>query len=290
MEEAAAWRVEQLSKHGHEPGYAEAIEIQYRRYIHKLGVKPRSKGGVARVASHAGVQTQLPHRQYARPTAPSTTAPRKPTQTVHVSPKSSIPLPKSASTSIRGGGGSFGGAGANGSWEAPDHAATRTSEGKTAQTPPIASKLTPAKPQYRVIKRNGYTYKLDDKGRTLSVSGTLSDTDKPKRSRNNQAQAGGLYRRATDDGGHYIAARFNGPTDAYNHFAQDAKFNRGRYRVLEDQWSREKLAGRIVTVAIVPHYHKGSIRPFEIDVSFTVNGRLNSIKFPNEATEKKYAK
>lgn len=43
--------------------------------------------------------------------------------------------------------------------------------------------------------------------------------------------------------GHHIAARFNGPTEAFNHFAQDANFNRRGYRWLEDEWTRDKRAG-----------------------------------------------
>ncbi|MHA6723215.1 hypothetical protein [Sphingomonas sp. RS2018] len=38
------------------------------------------------------------------------------------------------------------------------------------------------------------------------------------------------------------------PTEAFNHFAQDATFNRGRYRSLEDEWARDKRAGRTVAV------------------------------------------
>jgi uncharacterized protein YigE (DUF2233 family) len=110
------------------------------------------------------------------------------------------------------------------------------------------------------------------------------------RSRTNQARAGGADRRTSDDGGHYIAARFNGPTDAFNHFAQDANFNRGRYRALEDQWARAQRMGKKVTVSIVPHYREESTRPFEIDASFTIDGREHSIKIPNERTEKTRAK
>lgn len=57
------------------------------------------------------------------------------------------------------------------------------------------------------------------------------------------AQAGGANRRPDDDGGHYIAARFDGPTEAFNHFAQNTSFDRGGYRVLEDQWARAKRGG-----------------------------------------------
>lgn len=63
-----------------------------------------------------------------------------------------------------------------------------------------------------------------------------------------------IARRTSDDGGHYIAARFNGPTEAFNHFAQDGNFNLGGYRLLEDEWARDKRAGRAVMVKIVPQF------------------------------------
>jgi hypothetical protein len=110
------------------------------------------------------------------------------------------------------------------------------------------------------------------------------------RSRTAQARAGGADRRSVDDGGHYIAARFNGPTDAFNHFAQDANFNRGDYRSLEDQWAMAKRSGRDVTVMIVPGYAAGSKRPAIIDVSFTITGHKQSVKFANEPKEKRRGK
>nr|WP_010184573.1 DNA/RNA non-specific endonuclease [Sphingomonas sp. PAMC 26605] len=110
------------------------------------------------------------------------------------------------------------------------------------------------------------------------------------RSKTAQAQAGGVDRRPTDDGGHYIAARFAGPTDAFNHFAQDANFNRGRYRALEDQWARAKRAGKNVTVKIVPSYDGMSKRPAVIDIWFTVNGHEKSVKIANEPKEKRRGK
>lgn len=75
---------------------------------------------------------------------------------------------------------------------------------------------------------------------TRYVEGTLTVAEKPRRSLKSQSEAGGADRKITDDGGHYIAARFNGPTYDFNHFAQDAKFNRGKYRLLEAEWGRAK--------------------------------------------------
>lgn len=114
--------------------------------------------------------------------------------------------------------------------------------------------------------------------------------DRPVRSRAAQAQAGGSDRRPTDDGGHYIAARFNGPTDAFNHFAQDATFNRGEYRLLEDQWARAKRAGRDVTVKIVPSYDGLSKRPAVINIWFKIDAFEKGASITNEKKEKRRGK
>ncbi|MGR6327554.1 DNA/RNA non-specific endonuclease [Sphingomonas sp. XXL09] len=120
--------------------------------------------------------------------------------------------------------------------------------------------------------------------------GTLKIVNKQVRSKLAQAQAGGADRRPTDDGGHYIAARFDGPTDAFNHFAQDANFNRGEYRRLEDQWARAKRAGRNVTVRILPSYDGASKRPSKINIWFNINGYRRSLAIPNEPEEKRGGK
>ncbi|WP_242141259.1 DNA/RNA non-specific endonuclease [Sphingomonas sp. TREG-RG-20F-R18-01] len=122
------------------------------------------------------------------------------------------------------------------------------------------------------------------------MSGTLELAYTQVRSKTAQAQAGGADRRPTDDGGHYIAARFNGPTDAFNHFAQDANFNRGEYRFLEDQWARARRAGRDVTVKIVPSYDGASKRPSVINIWFTINGHEERVRIPNEPKEKRRGK
>ena len=138
--------------------------------------------------------------------------------------------------------------------------------------------------------RNGYEYQIDDRGRTRKVSGALVLAGKQVRSRTVQAQAGGVERQPSDDGGHYVAARFNGPTDAFNHFAQNANFNRGGYRVLEDEWARDKRTGRTVTVRIVPQFDGGSVRPSVIDVWWTVDGNRKSAKFRNARLERNRGK
>ena len=96
--------------------------------------------------------------------------------------------------------------------------------------------------------------------------------------------------RDTTIGGHYIAARFDGPTEAFNHFAQDANFNRSGYRVLEDEWARDKREGRAIRVKIVPRFDGTSARPSVIDVWWTVDGRSKSLKFLNERSERSRGK
>ncbi len=129
----------------------------------------------------------------------------------------------------RGGGGSFGGAGASGDWgvdppkQRTGAKAPSTPTKQQASVPPTttAQRSSAARPLRRDV-RSGYEYQIDETGRNRTVSGTLEFANTQVRSKTAQAQAGGADRRSTDDGGHYIAVRFNGPTDAFNHFAQDA--------------------------------------------------------------------
>ena len=197
-----------------------------------------------------------------------------------------------------GGGGSSGGAGASGTWGGPapklrTSAAGGKATGVVSSGRPTGTSTTSTRPasvpreRFRTIVRNGYKYQIDSRGRIRRVSGMLRVTDTPVRSRKSQQQAGGAERRASDDGGHYIAARFDGPSEAFNHFAQDSNFNRGRYRVLEDEWAKEKRAGRTVTVTIVPQFDGASVRPSKINVWWTVDGKSKSIKFVNERLEKR---
>lgn len=211
------------------------------------------------------------------------------------------------SRSIRAGGGSFGGGGATGEWEGPGGfgggggsggtlGPTIREPGKPSTPPAIqpglatpaivaadrsqSPRFTPAPNPYRLVIRNGYEFRIDSTGRTRQISGQLTGGAEP-RSRSVQARAGVPDRLPTDDGGHYIAPRFNGPAEAFNHFAQDSNFNRGRYRAIEDEWNRAKRLGKRVTVRIVPFYEGTSKRPATIDVYWMVGEREYSQKIPN---------
>jgi hypothetical protein len=138
------------------------------------------------------------------------------------------------------------------------------------------------------IRRNGYDYVVDAHARTRGVSGEIRLQPQP-RSRRAQADAGKPDRRHTDDGGHFIAARFNGPGEWFNHFAQDSNFNRGGYRSLENEWAIAIRSGKRVFVDIIPRYRSTSMRPYKLTVTWYVGGFRHIQHFPNERTGPKDA-
>ncbi|HET7577424.1 MAG TPA: DNA/RNA non-specific endonuclease [Sphingomicrobium sp.] len=148
-----------------------------------------------------------------------------------------------------------------------------------ANPPPIDVQIEAA--GVRTISKNGQSFDVDVLGRTRQVVAEIRLQPAP-RSKKNQADAGKSDRRDTDDGGHFIAARFNGPRDAFNHFAQDANFNRGAYRGLEDQWASAVKAGKRVFVHIVPQYQGMSRRPYKLIIRWTTDGDEFIREFRNE--------
>lgn len=135
---------------------------------------------------------------------------------------------------------------------------------------------------WREINANGYIFAADKGDRTRYVDGDLQLDSIEKRSRTEQSRAGGSDRRATDDGGHYIAVRFNGPSASFNHFAQDANFNRGAYRALEDKWAKSLRGGHRVHVNIIPHYGGTSQRPDSLNVTWSIDGKTKRKIFTNQ--------
>jgi len=131
---------------------------------------------------------------------------------------------------------------------------------------------------WRREAKNGYEFYIDATGRSRQAYGLLH-FGPSERSRMNQK--GVQDRVPSDDGGHYIAARFEGPSDSFNHFAQNANFNRGAYRLVEDKWAEALRRGGKVFVNIIPHYQGTSKRPDRIDLSWSVNGRKYQASFPN---------
>ncbi len=71
-----------------------------------------------------------------------------------------------------------------------------------------------------------------------------------------QQAAGALQRLGTDEGGHLIAVRLNGPAHEVNHIAQDTKLNRGKWKQLENRWAKELDQGKTVDVKMMLSYPK----------------------------------
>ncbi|WAC22296.1 DNA/RNA non-specific endonuclease [Blastomonas sp. SL216] len=195
---------------------------------------------------------------------------------------------------VKPGGGSFGGAGATGAFGKPLPAKPEpkakpkpTSRGgrnfpgwlpaTPAPWPKPRAKPIPIRPAapspWRPVERNGYIYHLDDKGDPHEIDvpklGTEAQTP---RSRSAQRNAGKPDRLPTDDGGHFIAHRFNGPNDAFNHFAQDRASNRGRYRVVEQTWADAQAAGKDVSFKMKIDYPTGSRRPDFVHIWYSTGG------------------
>lgn len=250
MAEADAWKAEELAKHGHEPGYPEAIEKRYQFYKNSLAHRPASQ--------------------------PSPSAGQN---------MPSLPEFRGGGRSFGGGGGSFGGGGTTGDWDdSPTSQTEPLPANGSARVEPPSKQLeaqrfsqTGAEEHWSQVCRNGYLYEIDAEDRTRRISGDLALNANQGRSQAVQRAAGGSDRRTSDHGGHYIARRFNGPTEAFNHFAQDANFNRGDYRKLEEEWAQAKRSGKDVRVKIVP-----SQRPSALNVWFWIDGTLKSRKLPNE--------
>lgn len=197
------------------------------------------------------------------------------------------PTPQTSSRSggLRGRGGSFGGGGASGSWKpnAPSAPIKRRQVPARSPNAGAVTRRAPEPPRGRRINipKNGYDFSIDAHARPRQIAGELR-LQSQSRSKRAQADAGKPDRRISDDGGHYIAARFKGPREWFNHFAQDANFNRGAYRAIEDGWAKALRSGKRVFVDIVPKYRGTSMRPQLLIVTWTIDGKKSKRRFANE--------
>jgi hypothetical protein len=130
---------------------------------------------------------------------------------------------------------------------------------------------------------NGYASDRDGLNRTREVTGALQLNPEQGRSRQAKAQAVSSDRRPTDEGGHIIARRFNGPKEAYNHFAQDRTFNRSGYRKLENRLARAREQGREITINVQLSYKGNSQHPYELRFGYTIDGQYLQVRFPNSS-------
>ncbi len=114
-------------------------------------------------------------------------------------------------------------------------------------------------------ERHGYTYVTDEQGRPSMVHGYLVDQTG---NRSAQQTEVGRLGNAFDEGGHLIAARFNGPTDGFNLVPQNANLNRGEWKAMENEWKKVLNSGGQVEVGIQPVYLDNTRRPAGFDVIY----------------------
>jgi RHS repeat-associated protein len=150
--------------------------------------------------------------------------------------------------------------------------------GSFGQPPPVVSSPGQFQPN-ATINANGYTFTTDEFGRLKTGAGDLVLTP-GVRNAAAQLAAGGIDRLPTDQGGHIIGTRFNGPGDMV--FAQDANFNNGAYRTLENSWARLLRNGDDVTVNNAElFYDNGGLRPSGMSIDYDVNGAPFSVDYAN---------
>lgn len=110
-----------------------------------------------------------------------------------------------------------------------------------------------------------YTYTQTELGKT--ASGQLKLSSDPQRDPKAQREAGGEDRRVEDgfwgkdDGGHLIAARFDGATDDRNLTPQNRNLNRQSYKNIESSWAEHLEAGDKVYVHMESYTGGDSQRP-----------------------------
>uniref|UniRef100_UPI001CA4818C RHS repeat-associated core domain-containing protein n=1 Tax=Marinomonas lutimaris TaxID=2846746 RepID=UPI001CA4818C len=103
------------------------------------------------------------------------------------------------------------------------------------------------------FEENKATWKIDSKGRPISVEATLKATYHGKRSSEEktlQREVGGEDRLVDDDGGHLVGHRFMSDQGEKNLFPQNSNFNRGSYKSMENEWADWTEAGYEVKLKV----------------------------------------
>jgi hypothetical protein len=154
----------------------------------------------------------------------------------------------------------------------------------TSATGAVAGKLLslPLPVPTAKIVVNGHRFHIDAAGRPKLWRSELSLDRPTNRSSKVQVRAGGSDRRITDQGGHLIAPRFGGPANDFNHIAQDANFNQGIYRKLEDKWAKAIKNNQKVVVETKLKCKGPTQRPDRLIVRYKIDNRRYIEKFHNE--------
>lgn len=134
---------------------------------------------------------------------------------------------------------------------------------------------------------NGYKYKTDDKGRTVSAEGRLRMRN-PDYTRNmeNVRKIDGQEYRPSDDRGHIIGHQFGGSDRLENLVPMDAKLNQGDFAKLEKTLANAVKDGADVRLKNELAYEGDSTRPDKFRVSYSIDGDKDVVVFRNESEAK----
>lgn len=130
---------------------------------------------------------------------------------------------------------------------------------------------------------NQYKYKTDNQGRVISAEGKLQIKNHEGRIpiKDDIKSIGKGDERETDQKGHLIADRFNGSPDLGNLVAQDGSINMGSFKKFEADLAKQVDLGKDVRVKVEPIYDGDSRRPTDICYTYSIDGKITQVIFPN---------
>ena len=135
---------------------------------------------------------------------------------------------------------------------------------------------------------NGYKYKTDEFGRTVSAEGTLRirDDDHKRNMDSNEAVFKGK-KEAGYERGHLIGYQFGGSGGIENLSVMAGEVNHGDFFKLENKLAAAVKDGADVKMKVEPVYEWNSNKPTEYRATYSINGDKDVVVFSNR-NEGKY--
>lgn len=141
---------------------------------------------------------------------------------------------------------------------------------------------------YSEFQVNGYKYKTDEFGRTISAEGTLRIRDEDhKRNMDSDAAVYKGEKEAGFEKGHLIGYQFGGSGGMENLSIMAGEVNHGDFLKLENKLANAVKDGSDVKMKVEPVYEGNSNKPSEYKVTHIINGEKEVVVFSNR-NEGKY--
>lgn len=137
---------------------------------------------------------------------------------------------------------------------------------------------------------NGYKYKTDEFGRTISAEGTLRIRDEDHKRNMDSDEA--VYKGEKEAGfekGHLIGYQFGGSGGMENLSIMAGEVNHGDFLKLENKLANAVKDGADVKMKVEPVYEGNFYKPSEYKVTHSINGEKEVVVF-NNRNEGKYDK